>query len=600
MKTNGNKTIIIIAIVLMLIAIMGGVFAYVYLYTDILKTDQELFAKYINQDFEQIKQIIDTNKFTEMQNDLKENKYEENMSLVLMGEDQAEDIIEVTVDSQVDPTSSKIYANAKLILPDTETVGLEYINENEMYSIRFTNAVQEFISVENTNLKELISKFNVDEEILNEIPNMIDFEKYSLSDFNLTEEEITAEINKYIKLIYNNISKEKYSKNKDVVITIDGSTVTTKSYTLKLNSKDINQITLKLLEEIKKDEVILEKVQILDEKLQDLIEVSLKDSFIQKIEEKINNLNQQAIAEESNITITIYVLDGETIRVKLEDGFESILLDTLTVNKIKLKHNNIDEYNNQKTQEIIITKENENKLNIQNISIEGEEQKSSNYSIELIQNENNINLNMIFENAKNKTSLTRNINIVEYINYKEILDETNNIILNDLSAKQIEIVINFFKENLPKKYPEPLEKALNKFKKMYLINDLIEDVTPNLEKAEISAFNSKFEAYEESNLTVADMNALLNTVLTNNQRERENGTTNFVSVSGDIILETTATKAEKIEGNLQYKVECEYNALGYVSNIIVTSEEPETITNNNDTNIQNMGENIINILETLN
>lgn len=603
MRTQGNKIIITIAIVSILIAIGGGIFAYIYLYTDILKTEQQLFAKYLNEDIKQIEQIININKFNEMQNKLKESKYEENMSL-FMEENSSEDVVEVTLEIQRDPITTKTYANSKLIIPDAETVGIEYINQDDIYSIRFTNAVQEFISIQNTNLKELISKFEVDEETLSKIPNIIDFEKYSFSQLNFTEEEIKTELTQYANLLYNNISKEKYSKNKNVVITINGSTVTTKAYTLTLNKQDIKQLSLKLLEEIKQDEIILGKLQILDEKLQNFSEESIKDNFIQSIQEKIDILNKKVIEEESNITITIYVIDGQTVRIKIEENFENILLDTLSVEgkeKINLKHTNIDEYNNQTSQEITILKENENKLNIKTITIEGEEQQEANYIIELMKSEKNINLNVISENINNKITLTRNINIVDEINYKQELNETNNIILNDLSKEQLDIVMNFLGEQLPKKYLNTLQKALTNIGHIILkspsVNDVIQTVPPIYDNQEISRFNSRFEAYNGKNLTTDKMNQLLNEVVTNNKQEIQKGSTNLISLSGDIRLEPTATEVQTLESGFEYKIECEYNAFGYVSNILVTKEEIDTSENTGSTDIE---ENTTNGLNTLN
>ena len=47
MKKRGSKVLIIVFIALIVIAISGGAFAYAYLYTDIFKTEQQLFTKYL-------------------------------------------------------------------------------------------------------------------------------------------------------------------------------------------------------------------------------------------------------------------------------------------------------------------------------------------------------------------------------------------------------------------------------------------------------------------------------------------------------------------------------------------------------------------------
>lgn len=49
---KGKKILIIVIILVAVLAIVGTTFAYLFLATDILKGTNELFAKYITQNFE--------------------------------------------------------------------------------------------------------------------------------------------------------------------------------------------------------------------------------------------------------------------------------------------------------------------------------------------------------------------------------------------------------------------------------------------------------------------------------------------------------------------------------------------------------------------
>lgn len=46
---KGNKILVVLIVIIILLLIAGGVFAYAYLATDLLKTDAELFSKYLSQ-----------------------------------------------------------------------------------------------------------------------------------------------------------------------------------------------------------------------------------------------------------------------------------------------------------------------------------------------------------------------------------------------------------------------------------------------------------------------------------------------------------------------------------------------------------------------
>ena len=237
-------------------------------------------------------------------------------------------MLQLTIDNQKDAVSGKIYSILGLELPDEEELKLEYMQEDDMYSLRFTNAVKQFLTVQNSELKKFAQNLGMDEDETEEIPDTIDFEKFSFEELEFTEEEIDAEINKYTSLLYNNIAKEKYQKNKNVVITVNGKTITTNSYTLTLSTQELKDLLLKALETLKQDEIILAKLQKIDEKLEEYNEESIKDSFVESIQEEIDYLNEEEITEESNFIFTVYEANKETVRIKIEKNLDYITLDT--------------------------------------------------------------------------------------------------------------------------------------------------------------------------------------------------------------------------------------------------------------------------------
>ena len=97
-------------------------------------------------------------------------------------------------------------------------------------------------------------------------------------------------------------------------------------------------------------------------------------------------------------------------------------------------------------------------------------------------------------------------------------------------------------------------------------------------EAEMAEFNGKFQAYEGSNKTANDVNAMLNTVLTHNSKEHQEGGSQLVEVklnngsSTEIILGTGSTvNSVNRVGTGYYSIVCEQSA-GLVNKIIVTKK----------------------------
>lgn len=593
MKQSGNKILVIVLIVIAALAIAGGVFAYAFLATDIFKSEQELFAKYLIQNVGELTQTVNLNKVDELEEKLKQHKYEETITMSYTEKGETLAIGTTTIDIQRDPTIKKEYARISLETQKPEEIlEIEYMHEDDMYSIGFTNAVKQFLSVENRNLKELARKLGLEEEIVELLPDTIDFENLPLDKLKFSNEEISEETIKYVSTLYHNIPKEKYTKNKNTVITVNGKTITTNAYILTLNMQDIKTLTLKLLETLKQDEIILSKLQTLEQIIKEYIneleseeELSLKDSFTEELQVMIDELAEEEITEEENIIFTIYEENRKTVRIKLEEGLEYITLDTTDVEgkkQIDMNYTNIDEDNTQKSNVITFIKENDNKLIIKLNNVEGEEQQSNEIAIELIEKEDNVTLNITIYDEEGKTDFSRNIKFVQEIDYKVELESSNNVVLNKLSQEQILTIFTLVGEKLNTEYIENFKiEHIAPFK--IVIEPIISGFDigfgqaalekDELSDTEIETFNSKFTDYEGEKVSTSDVNTLLNIVFSHNQMEANNLTEKYVVITGDIELESDATEKAKVEGNKTYTVECKKKENGLIHEIVIAETE---------------------------
>ena len=58
MRSVSKKVAIIVILIVLILGICGGVFAYLFLATDTFKDEQELFFNYFSQDLEKTKELL--------------------------------------------------------------------------------------------------------------------------------------------------------------------------------------------------------------------------------------------------------------------------------------------------------------------------------------------------------------------------------------------------------------------------------------------------------------------------------------------------------------------------------------------------------------
>lgn len=586
MKNSRSKILIIILIAIAILAIGGGVFAYVYFCTDTLRSGQELFAKYLTQNFEEINQRINFKEFDEVKAKLKQSKHEETITISYTDTENPTPVGVATIDIQNDPINKK---TAGIVSLETqkpeEKLQVKFLKDDDTYSVKFEGILQ-FLSFKNSNLKEFVENLGADEETIERIPDKINFDKNPLEDKKFTEEEKNAEIQKYLTLLYNSIAKEKYTKSKDVVITVNGKTITTNAYILTLNNIEIKNIILKLLETLKTDEIILNKIQSIDSIIQEYIEEekNIKEIFIESIQDLIDELKAKQITQEKNIVITVYEENGKAVRTKIEQELDNVLLDIIEVEgkkQVKLNYTSIDEENTQLSAVMTFIRESNSKISVQMNLIDGEEQLTSGIDVELVKNEANAKLDIVIKNDEGQTLISRNINFVDEIDYDVIVDDDKNIIINEKTLEQLTSIFNVVGKQLEKEYIGKLkEEHFAPFTMVIkpIADSLLSDETPldAISETEKQLFNKQFTKYEGNDKSTVEINEILNVVLKHNQDQKQAETENYIIISGDVLLKEDATSITKVEGTKSYAVECKY-AEGLVNEIIITENTEENI-----------------------
>ena len=520
--------------IIVIIIIITGIL--LYLNTDMFKSNKTLFFKYLGKSSENIKEIEEIFESTEYEKNLQNNKYTDDINIKVnytnnlqtTSEDNSNTInnVKLLIKGEEDKNNKYSYKDFKLekdknIATNTENqsssensnesnnkeqniMEVEYIKNDNNYGIRFSDLFKQYLLVENNNLKDLFRKIGYSEQELENVPDSIEINDITLSDIKFTEDEIKQLSEKYSEIINKKVSKEKFEKNSKQVITINEKNITTNAYILKLTNEELNNLYVDLLESLKQDEIILNKIESIQNKINSInINSSeskdLKESFAEEIDLQIEKINKTNIGNQET-KIIVYENSGKTIRTAIQGKDYEINFDYINTQDEKnieliVKKDEIETYN------IKLKKDKDGiKLDIYS----NDETNPIKISLEQNKNEsdkkcsNNINLKYENANSKLEVSAEQEINIVDNFENENTLNAQNSILLNGLEKEQLQAVLN--------QVSEEVQQKINSISEEVKINDIQEiletlgiiNKQQNIEaggitETEKNRFNSKFE-----------------------------------------------------------------------------------------------------------
>ena len=411
-----KKSIGIIILLLLVIAVFGTL----YLTTDLFKTPEQLFFKHFtgiimeDMSYEELLLKMQDSKGLSMESEgeISGKITSKNEDIQKLGK-----ILEkgkVTYNTKTIGQEDKMQQNIKLNYNDNNIIDLEVLKNGEQYGIKVDELYNQYISVENNDLKSVFEKLGMDGT---NMPNKItELDCYKL--LNVDEDTLNHIKITFYKVLKENIPVEAYSVEKDITIKIDNDDIITNAYKLTLNDEQISTITVKILEKLKDDDkilsLIIEKNNMLRESFVSLGEEELTtEKLIKIIETEITKINEKQKEENRTVSIVVYkTIDGKE-KIDIIEKKEDIEIS-------KLEIATIDTENNEK---LIISSFMENmKMDIQ---LSHDEVKS-NAVVKIDNKEVTLEINI---NEEIKT--TENVSITNF-------DSNNSVKLNDMTKTEIE------------------------------------------------------------------------------------------------------------------------------------------------------------------
>lgn len=255
-----KRYLIMLIIAIVLIIALGAGFAFAYFFTDIFRSNKELFSKYISQNSE----IIDIFKdeevkaYSEKQKNTaytSEGTIKTNVTFPDSSEAKIASALQncnITFTGKTDNLSKYMHQTIKANYSDTQSMQFDLYRSGDIYAAKINEVLVKYIGLDNNNLKEFATKMQLPEEITSAIPNKIDLATLTSVSNIFTDEDKTALKEKYLKIITDSLTDDMFSKEKTSEDTV---------YTLTINNTQATNIILKILETLKEDEVIIEKIK---------------------------------------------------------------------------------------------------------------------------------------------------------------------------------------------------------------------------------------------------------------------------------------------------------------------------------------------------
>ena len=453
MMPRKKRRAILISVILVVLLIIAITCIILYATTDMFKSNDVLFEKYGRQLLENLDDILNEDYMSEMEEILNNNKLTSNTTATVNYNENGDtshpiNNIQMNILGEEEKATGYNYKDITVTQNDETLAGVEYIEDGNIAGVRL-NGIRQYVSTntDNENENEI---YNLYELIHTDIPGLI----------GLNSDEWSTLKEKYIGIIWGNLANANFSKQTGMALEINGAQYNTNVYSVTITKEQFNNIYIQVLQELEKDEIILSKIEAIDNKIneyhnfmQDGESSNIKQDFIDKIDNTIQKIQNFNIGNDER-TISVFESNGIAISLSIDTETDFVGLDVINgegSNFINILGNEkIEEGEKENSFDLKIEKTaatNDETINIQyNIVEEGKEIVNECTASRKMEN-SNVNSNINFSRSVGQNTLEIAVetitNIVnEFEEKEELVENENNIILESLNDEQKENVRN--------------------------------------------------------------------------------------------------------------------------------------------------------------
>lgn len=519
-KNKGLKITIIILAILIILSIIA--FALIYVFTDLFKSNKELFAKYAVSMMQE-KTAFLTSNLKEYINKKSTTPYENNGSLTANISSNSNEQINnmfnfannarINFSGKVDAANNRDEQNINIFYTNDVSLPFNYKHVEDIYALQADFALPNYVGIENNNIPELLQKLGVNIDSSVEIPNKI--EGQDLETIKFSDEEMKGLYNNYFMPAINNLTDDKFSKMENSDGLVD--------YAITLTVEDLKNILIQMLQNLSQDTSLISKINSIYQEISNSTETIITAD---DVNDMISNL-QETKVNDGDLTVTITQFNGKVNKV-----------DITIISSSESNSNSVDSSTEEIEANFTIIKEETSSNLTYDISLNmlsGETEITGGLEMSYT----NINTNSVVENY----AITVNVNDMTNLKYSfsnnvvfansvgiADFDLNNTIVLNNYQAADIQTFLNQLGTIITNKNEEQMKKigyptelinpiymwiagpALN----LYIYN-MTSNITnsANLNDQAVAAYNQQFLNYEGTR-TGTQVRTLVNLVSSHN------------------------------------------------------------------------------------
>lgn len=470
MGRKKRNLIIALSIITVLILIIGGVLIYLNIATDIFKSPDELFYKYLYQNGS-IADVFDTDLLDRYYQRIENNAYNGTGEITIktgMNDDSESDTkefdtlmnnLKLSYTTKSNLAEKKQETEATIAYNDQEQFKFSVVQDNNNYGIKSDEVVYKYLKLKNENLRDIYTKLGVQDS--ESIPNQFDKIDYNIYK-NMDAQDKATILSTYQNVLNKGILSNHYTKQATVNLNFNGQSVVANAYSLTLTEEEISSLKISLLETLMTDELTLKYlVQFLQ------LDSSYTVQIKQSIQEEIDNLKREQIENNENVRITVYESNMQLLTTIVETPEANYTINN-NVSETNQKVTIVKQSNDGNNINTTVTLErntsdNSNSFKMEQISTTGETTTDRNaITINLNGNVDTGNLEL---NVKLENLIGNKLNEINYTDKKEFsssvdiegLNDDNSVSLNDMTLEEINSLYKSIVERIQYLYNEKLQ-----------------------------------------------------------------------------------------------------------------------------------------------
>ena len=321
----------IISIIIVILLILVGVGIFLYLKTDMFKSNQQLFWNYAIKNSE-VTELFNNDSVKEIKNKKINNSYKINSKLDINTED-GEYLINSNTNSK---NLNDIFTQVEFTKDSENIVDFNLVKKNNVVGLKMDELANGYITLKNSDLKSLAEKIGL--ENTNSFPDNINWGTY-VDILEIQQDDVDYISNKYMKLIINDTNKKNYEKSGSAGIKINDKIHTATTYKMTITENESKKILSDVFNELSKDSRTL---NIISSKLK-MLNLPSEYTQINYLSEKFtkikSNIDSLETTDDELLEITVYAEKSELIQtdIKVKDERIIKIVYDKENNKINLK-----------------------------------------------------------------------------------------------------------------------------------------------------------------------------------------------------------------------------------------------------------------------